>query len=342
VTGVAILGCGLIGTKRAAALRPPFAVRAVYDVDAGRAQALARSLGEGVRVAESAEAALSADVGLAVVATPHLHLVPLSRLAVAAGCHVLVEKPGARSADELRLLRDEAAARARVVRVGYNHRFHPAMLRALELVRSGRHGPLLHIRARYGHGGRPGYEREWRADRAVSGGGELLDQAVHLVDLVRHLAGDVDLAFAELRTDFWNTEVEDNAFLALRPRAGGFAWLHASWTEWKNLFSLEIALRQAKIEITGLGGSYGTERLTLFEMLPEMGPPQTTSWEWPFPDRSWEREMEDVLAEVGGAAPAAVGAGLDDAVAVLDVVDQAYRDAPRIDTGRTVSAMDTA
>ena len=138
----------------------------------------------------------------------------------------------------------------------------------------------MFIRARYGHGGRVGYEREWRAQREVSGGGELIDQGIHLIDLTRFLAGDVDLAFGELRTTFWDMDVEDNAFLALRPHAGGFAWLHASWTEWKNLFSLEIMLERAKIEIAGLGGSYGPETLTLFEMLPEMGPPLVHRTQW--------------------------------------------------------------
>jgi predicted dehydrogenase len=342
VTGVAILGCGLIGARRARALPPPFVVRTVYDVDHRRAAELAVSLTPEPDVSVSPEAALSAGVELAIVATPHNHLVPLSRMAVDAGCHVLVEKPGGRNSAELRLLRADALARQRIVRVGYNHRFHPSLLRAMELISGEQYGRLVHIRARYGHGGRPGYEREWRADPDLAGGGELLDQGVHLIDLVRRLAGDVTLAFAELRTDYWQCAVEDNAFIALRLARSGFAWLHASWTEWKNLFSFEIVLQRAKIEIAGLGGSYGTERLTLFEMLPEMGPPRTTSWEWPFRDASWEREMEDVAAELTGAAGSPTGAGLDDAIAVLEIVDQAYARSPVVATNRTVSGIDRA
>jgi predicted dehydrogenase len=180
----------------------------------------------------------------------------------------------------------------------------------------------MNVRGRYGHGGRPGYEHEWRTDPELSGGGELLDQGVHLIDLVRHLTGGISLAFAEVRTDFWDSPVEDNAFLGLRLDAGGFGWLHASWTEWKNLFSLEVALKRAKIEIVGLGGSYGPERLTLYEMLPEMGPPLTTTWEWPFPDASWEREMREFVAAVAGKE--ARGARVDEALAVLEIVEQAY------------------
>jgi predicted dehydrogenase len=208
------------------------------------------------------------------------------------------------------------------VRVGFNHRFHPALLDARRLVEGGGYGRLLHVRARYGHGGRVGYEREWRAAREISGGGELIDQGIHLVDLTRSLFGDADLAFAELRTDFWPMEVEDNAFLALRPRMGGFAWLHASWSEWKNLFSFEIALERAKLEVTGLGGSYGVERLTVHEMRPEMGPPTTSAQEWDEPDRSWARELDDVVTVLAGGR--GIGASIDDGIEALRIVGEAY------------------
>lgn len=326
MTRVALLGCGAVAAKRAAALPEPFTVTAVYDIAPSRAEALARTTTPDAVVARSATEAVAGGVDLAIVAAYHRDLVPLSMTAVAAGCHVLVEKPGARGVDELRRLRERADSRNRVVRVGYNHRFHPSVMHARELIASGRYGDLISIRARYGHGGRAGYEREWRADRELSGGGELLDQGIHLIDLTRCLGGDATLAFAELRNDYWDCEVEDNAYLGLRIAGGGFAWLQASWTEWKNLFSFEVALHDAKLEISGLGGSYGTERLTLYEMLPEMGPPRTTSWEWPFADGSWGRELADVASSIAGGETA--GAGIDDAIAALEIVENAYAYAP--------------
>jgi predicted dehydrogenase len=116
--------------------------------------------------------------------------------------------------------------------------------------------------------------------------------------------------------------VEDNAFLALQCTSGALAWLHASWTEWKNLFSLEIMLERAKIEISGLGGSYGVETLTLHEMLPEMGPPIETRQTWEGSDDSWAVELDDVAAALAGED--AVGASIDDAIAALRIVDAAY------------------
>jgi predicted dehydrogenase len=98
--------------------------------------------------------------------------------------------------------------------------------------------------------------------------------------------------------------------------------LHASWTEWKNIFSFEIAMRDAKIEIQGMGGSYGTERLTLYEMLPEMGPPPATTWEWPQPDASWTKEISDIVTELEGGS--SVGADLSDCIAAFRIVEEAY------------------
>lgn len=322
--GVAVIGCGLIGRKRAAALPAGFELAAVYDEIRDRAQLLARESPGAAMASRTLDEALETQgVDLVIVATAHRGLAPTAIAALGAGHDVLIEKPGARTLGELLAVREAAVSSGRRVRVGYNHRFHPSFRKIRDLLAVADYGSLMHVRARYGHGGRIGYEQEWRADRALSGGGELLDQGSHLVDLTRMIAGDVELVFSELRTDFWPTDVEDNAFLALRAATGGFAWLHASWTEWRNLFSFEIAFQSAKLEVQGLGGSYGVERLTLYEMLPEMGPPVTTAWEYPRADESWARELSDVASALRGEA--AVGASLDDAIAVFTVIEEAYR-----------------
>jgi predicted dehydrogenase len=321
--GVGIVGCGYIGQKRASNLPDAVRLVACHDLDEGRAGLLA-SAHQGATVASSLDELVARDdVDLVIAATVHNALPAVALTAVKAGKHVLIEKPGANRSAPLSEIRDLARANGVQVRVGFNHRFHPALLRVRELVASGAFGPLLFVRGRYGHGGRLGYEREWRADPELSGGGQLVDQGSHLVDLVRSLFGDVDLAFAELRTDFWDMPVEDNAFLALRPRSGGFAWLHASWTEWKNLFSFEVMLERAKIEVEGLGGSYGQERVTVHEMQPAMGPPPATTFAFPPTDISWRAELVDVMSAIDGGQ--AIGASIDDAIATLSLIEEAYR-----------------
>lgn len=318
---VAIIGCGLIGRKRAHALCGCRLVACVDTVEA-RAAALAATVQEATAGTDWQKVVQRPDIDILVVATTHDMLAEITSAAVLAGKHVLVEKPAARRAQELTPI-IEAAERMNVcVRVGFNHRYHPSLLRARQLVAEGVAGPLLYVRGRYGHGGRPGYEKEWRARPEVSGGGELIDQGVHLIDLARLFLGDFAEIHGVIHTYYWKMPVEDNGFLLLRTARGQVAFLHASCTEWKNLFSFEVFGRDAKIEVSGLGGSYGTERLTLYRMLPEMGPPETTAWEYPMADRSWEHEFGEFLEDIRlQRAPAA---GLRDAQAALKVVETVY------------------
>lgn len=319
--GVAIVGCGLIGRKRAAALEGA-TLKICSDAVPSRAVDLARSTGANA-VERWHDAVASSDVDIVIVATTNDALTPIAVAAVEAGKHVLVEKPAARNLAEIDRLIAAARRHDRRVRVGFNHRYHPALLAARAAIDGGVLGPLMFIRGRYGHGGRVGYEREWRADPEKSGGGELIDQGVHLIDLAAWFLGPFTTVRGSAATYFWDMAVDDNAFMLLETAGGETAFLHVSCTEWKNLFSLEIYGRDAKIAIDGLGGSYGVERFTLYKMLPEMGPPETTGAEYPRGDRSWALEFGEFLEDIRlGREPVA---GLDAARAALSVVEQIYQ-----------------
>ena len=321
----AIVGCGLIGQKRAEGIAR-LGHRTVLAVD--RAEDRAVGLAElfGARPATDFRAATeAADIDAVVVATPHAELSRIATACLKAGKHVLVEKPAGRNLAEVAAVATAADKANRIVKVGYSHRFHPAMRKARKIVDRGELGPLMFIRGRYGHGGRPGYEKEWRFERAISGGGELVDQGSHLIDLAQWFLGEFTGVTAALTTFFWNAEVEDNAFLTLSTPAGQIAWLHACWTEWKNMFSFEIYGRDGKLEINGLGGSYGVESLTFHRMLPRMGPPETTRWEYPFPDRSWDAETAEFIAAINeGRRPIGDAA---EAIACMSVIERIYQEA---------------
>ena len=332
VTGVAIVGCGSVGRKRAAALNGiPLVV--VHDLDPASAGAISTQH-PGCRVAATwQDAVTSPDVDLVIVATSHDALAPIARAAIAGGKHVLVEKPGARSFEEFEPVVADARTANLVLKVGFNHRFHPALAKAHQLFTSGVIGPLMYIRARYGHGGRLGYETEWRADPDRAGGGELLDQGVHLIDLARWFAGDFDDVSGHISTCFWNMPVEDNAFMLLRRGQAVTASLHVSWTEWKNLFSFEVFGRLGKFQIDGLGGSYGPERLTWYRMLPEMGPPEVDTWEFKGPDLSWEAEFDEMFNAIAiGRQP--LGSA-EDGLAALRIVRDLYARSKRSTTPPT-------
>jgi predicted dehydrogenase len=319
--GVAIVGCGLVGRKRAAALGESRLV-ACADLDASRAASLASTIPGASAVPHWQDAILSPGVEVVIVATTNDALAPVTTAALDAGKHVLVEKPAGRNVAEIEPLIALAARKKRRVRVGFNHRYHPALQKAHELVQGGALGALMFMRARYGHGGRIGYDREWRADPTLSGGGELIDQGVHLIDLASWFLGPIATVDGFATTYFWNMPVDDNAFLTLRTAAGQAAFLHVSCTEWKNLFSMEIYGRDGKLAIDGLGGSYGLEHLTWYRMLPQMGPPETTTWEYPGPDSSWAAEFAEFADDIrSGREPQA---GLPAARAALAVVQEIY------------------
>ncbi|MBI3280951.1 MAG: Gfo/Idh/MocA family oxidoreductase [Acidobacteria bacterium] len=318
---VAIVGCGLIGRKRALALQGEHRVVAVADVVRERAQALAGAAGCAARTWR--DAVTDSQVDVVVVATTNNCLAPVTLAAIEAGKHVLVEKPAARNTGELQPVVEAAGRRGVIVQVGFNHRYHPALQKARELVDAGTLGPLLFVRGRYGHGGRIGYDREWRADPEVAGGGGLLDQGVHLIDLARWFLGDFDQVLGHADTYFWDMPVEDNGFLLLHTPARQTAWLHASCSEWKNLFSLEVYGRLGKLQVDGLGGSYGIERLAWYRMPEQMGPPETTIWEYPGEDRSWMLEMRTLARAIEAGRP--LGPTLEDARAALEIVERVYR-----------------
>jgi predicted dehydrogenase len=313
-TGVAIVGCGLIGHKRANAL-PPGMLRVVCDVDAARMHDLAARYPGVEAVADWRAAVDRAGVTLVIVATTHDGLAPITAYAAAAGKHVLVEKPAARRGAELDAVDAATARTGALVRVGFNHRYHRALRKARSIVEGGALGALTHVRARYGHGGRPGYDREWRAQPAISGGGDV-------IDLARWFLGDFVDVHGFMPRYFWDMPVEDNAFFLLRTAGAQVAQLHTSWTEWKNLFSFELFGRDGKLEVRGLGGSYGTETLAHYAMSPEMGPPETTIYEYPMGDDSWDAEFAAFLADI--EAHRRPDPTIADARAALAVIERIY------------------
>lgn len=326
---VAIVGCGGIGAKRAQALSPNDRLLACYDVNPVAAARLAERYG--CKACSTLDSLLDCEPQVVVVASTHDHLAELAERALRAGAHVLVEKPAGVSTGQINRLIECQRISKRLVKVGFNHRFHPGLARAAEEVSSKRYGELMYVRARYGHGGRPGYEREWRAERKRAGGGELVDQGMHLLDLTHWLAGPLPLYSALLRTHFWRTPVEDNAVLILGEswsRADPWAMLHVSWTEWKNLFSLEIYCRTAKIQVDGLAGSYGTQRLRIYKMRPELGPPDLEETSYPSEDHSWRAEWEHFATAIDAGDGRALLGDLHAAHYAWTQIEAAYALAP--------------
>ncbi|MBT5060296.1 MAG: Gfo/Idh/MocA family oxidoreductase [Gemmatimonadetes bacterium] len=347
---VGLIGAGGVGRKRAAAVRedPRTDLQVVCDRVEARARevAAASSFAAAGKIAAAEprilaaweEVVASTDVDLIIVSTTHDMLATISTAALQAGKHVLCEKPLGRTVEEAQRATGAAAESGCVLHAGYNHRFHPAMQALHQIVGSGQLGDLLNLRGRYGHGGRPGYEREWRADASISGGGELLDQGAHLIDLSLWLLGAVEEVNGRVQTAFWDiAPVEDNAFALLTMTGGQTASLHVSWTQWRNLFSLELFGRDGYAQVEGLGGSYGEQRLTLGHRRAAGGAPEESSQVFAGVDRSWNAEWDAFVRAIDGESTLAAK-GIS-AVETLDCIGAIYRSAAT--AGSPVSILTT-
>ena len=313
---VAIIGCGLIGRKRAAALDLEDVLAACCDTN----EAAAKKFAEEFKCAcytDYRKLLSEIESDSVVVSVVNKFAKEIVIDALKSGKHVLAEKPLGRNASEsaemlaaLRLSQSPGlpvspSPSPRVsesphllLKTGFNHRFHPAIRKAKELLDAGTIGRLFNIRAAYGHGGRPGMEKEWRASKELCGGGELLDQGVHVIDLVRWFGGEIEELTGNIETKFWEMEVEDNAYVIAKTQKGVTASFHVSWTNWRNVFSFEVFGTQGYLKMSGLGGSYGAESLEIGTRRKEGGRPDIEVIDFPPEDVSWKEEWKEFKSAI--------------------------------------------
>lgn len=295
---VGIIGAGLQGRRRAQAVKQcgdELVIVAAAHWD--RAKLLADEMGCQATTGWE-EVVEREDLEAVIVCTPPYLHTPMCVTAMKNGKHVLCEKPLARNPEEAKEIVDTARENGVKLKCGFNLRHHPGMRQARDWTDKGLIGEPSFLRLRYGIGGRPGYDKDWRAKPEISGGGQLMDQGMHALDLSRWFMGEFSEAFGFLATSFWNiAPLEDNAFALLRMPKGQVASIHVSWTQWKNLFSFEIFGQEGSIIVDGLGGSYGVERAILGRRAP-LEPFREESIEFRGEDRSWYEEWKEFLSAI--------------------------------------------
>ena len=238
------------------------------------------------------------DVDAVLVCTPpHVHA-EISIAAMRAGKHVLCEKPLTRTLKEAEEMVRVARETRKVLKCGFNHRHHPAIWEAHRLVAEGAIGKPLFGRCRYGICGRPGYEREWRADPTQAAGGQFIEQGTHAIDLFRWFLGEATEVACFTGIQYFRKQpLDDNGMAIVRFNNGAMASLHASLTQWKNLFSFEVFGEDGYVMIEGLGASYGTERLIVGKR-DFNAPFSETVTEYRGADISWKAEWDEFVAAV--------------------------------------------
>lgn len=271
-------------------------------------------------------------VDIVFVCTPNKFAPTVTVAALNKGKHVFCEKPPGRTLDDVRaMIAAEEANPSTRLKFGFNHRYHGAVTEALALARSPRFGKLLWVRGIYGKSGGESFESNWRSSREVAGGGILLDQGIHMIDLFRLFCGDFEDVKSFVTNSYWNIDVEDNAFAIMRNRDGQVGMLHSSSTHWKHTFSLEIFLEGGYLAISGILSStrsYGQGEKLIVAMNPRnrktapiANPPEELIY---FDkDLSWSLEVEEFVECVKHGSPVNVGSS-HDALKAMELVHAIY------------------
>ncbi|MBI5413003.1 Gfo/Idh/MocA family oxidoreductase [Candidatus Peregrinibacteria bacterium] len=323
----ALIGAGGMGARWVRAMKQTHGinVRAVVDVDSKKAKRLASNFRQCESLADWQDLLLRSDIDAVVVVTPHRFLAPISHAFLRKGVHVLSEKPGGVRSTEI--TQGVALAKKHGVRymVGFNHRFHPSFLLARTFIEQGKIGELMFIRARYGFGGRVGYQKEWRMHRKFSGGGELIDQGVHMIDMVRSFLGDITSVAGFAEDVYWHAGVDDNAMLVMRSKKKQLASIHVSWSNWRPIHNFEIFGTKGYVSIEGLGKKYGgTEKVILGKRNPKYidHPIERECICNPDADASLIKELQEFIAAIKEKRNPVPNAA--DAYEVLKIVEKIY------------------
>ena len=244
------------------------------------------------------------------------------------GLHVFCEKPPGRDiADVVRVIESERTRPGLKLKYGFNHRYHDSVREALRIVRSGELGPVVNLRGVYGKSAIISFEQtDWRSRRAIAGGGILLDQGIHMVDMMRLFAGDFDSIHSFVSNAFWHHDVEDNVYALMRTRDGIVAMLHSSATQWRHRFHLEMTLERGTIILAGIlsgSKSYGAETITVAWREDDgAGDPRemTTRYNQ---DLSWRDEIADFARNILEDAPVTAGSSIE-ALKTMHLVYRIY------------------
>lgn len=327
---VGIAGYGVVGQRRGLSIQanPDLEIIAVSDIKYG---------GDGVTSGgipyhRSYEDLFTYGLDALFVSLPNYLAAEASIAGLQNGLHVFCEKPPGRNVDETQSVIDEELKHPELrLKYGFNHRYHRSVQEAKQLIDSGELGPVLNLRGVYGKSRIIPFAGNWRSERDQAGGGILLDQGIHILDLIRYFAGDFEEVQSFVSNSFWHHDVEDNAYALMRSVNGAIAMVHSSATQWRHRFRLEVTLRDGLIELEGiLSGtkSYGEERLLVARREEELDTgsfrEQVTLY---LDDNSWQEEVDEFSMLIKSGLPVTNGSSYD-ALKAMEMVYRVYNADP--------------
>ena len=323
-----ICGFGKMGKIRARTIydNPDTKLVSVYDINMKEEE-----LHSDVKRCTSFDELLNSDIDAVIVSAYVKVAAEYVIRALNAGKHVFCEKPPSMTSKEMSDVIEVEKRAGKVLKYGFNHRLHFSVMEAKKLVDEGALGKLLWMRGIYGKAGSIDFHENWRNYKNYSGGGILLDQGIHMLDLFRHFSNDeFKCLSSHLSTSYWDIECEDNAFLILQSSNNVLATLHSSATQWKHKFLLEMTFEDGYINLDGILSStrsYAPETLIVgrreFEDVTfAMGKPKESITYFEY-DKSWELELAEFVAAVKATSPVVHGTS-QDAFEIMKITDHVY------------------
>jgi len=281
---------------------------------------------------DSYEKLLKKDIDIIFVCTPNFYSPKICIESMNNGVHVFCEKPPGRYVEDVKKIIKAETKQVKLM-FGFNHRFHPGIIKAKVVVDSGRLGKIINIRGLYGKSGGENFRDSWRNKKEISGGGILLDQGIHMLDLFRYFCGDFEYVKSFINNSFWKFEIEDNAYVILKNKKGQNAFFHSSATMWNHTFKVDITLEEGYIVVDGLlskTGSYGREKIIIGKRQFEdeasaIGNPEE---EVTYFDRdlSWSLEVEEFIKCIDQDKKVTISSS-EDALQVMEIIQKAYQNA---------------
>lgn len=328
---VGIAGYGVVGRRRRQVIdaNPHLVTTAVSDVTFATHPYTDPS----VRVVDDWQRLLEEPLDVLVVCLPNHIAADATIAGLEAGLHVFCEKPPGRSVEDIRRVRTVEAQRpTQRLKYGFNHRYHDSVMEAKRLIDSGRLGTVLNIRGVYGKSTIIPFSGGWRSQREIAGGGILLDQGIHMLDMIRHFCGDFEEIHSFVSNSYWHHDVEDNAYALMRASNGVVAMLHSTATQWRHRFRLEITLTEGLLELSGIlsgSKSYGEERLTVVPRKDgsSVGAHEETTTQY-LDDHSWKDEIDEFASVITTGAAVQHGTSFD-AERVMELVFRIYHADPQ-------------
>ena len=326
---VGIIGYGVVGKKRHSILKKYKQLKVIAASDVNHQSLL--GLPKNVQTfSDYRDLIKESNCNVVFISVPNRFAADATKLALKNGMHVFCEKPPARSSKELIPIKNLFKRKNLKLKYGFNHRYHSSILKASEIINSKKLGKIVAMRGMYGKSKIISFDQsDWRSKRSEAGGGILLDQGIHMLDLMLFFAKEKFIkVFSVIKNDFWNHDVEDNAFALMETSSGIVAQLHSSATQWRHKFNLEIILEKGALVFGGLltgSKSYGEETLTLIQAKPDTdkGIPKERTYKFNR-DISWAEEIKEFIGAIEGNHNILHGT-FEEAIATMKLIEQIYK-----------------